>query len=86
LQGVRRIERWFLTPQRVDQGGLRHRLRHLDCEPDQQPAQPGTGQVDGTFGTGFTGADVEGPEQIDPHRLTIAARLRAGLDKVVSDH
>ena len=73
MQRVRRIQRWFLVPERLDKGGLRDRPRDVDREPDQQSAQPGTSKVDGTLGTGFTGTDVEGPEQIDPHPFTIAA-------------
>ena len=84
LQGVRRIERWLLTPQRIDQGGLRDGPRGVDREPDQQSAQPGTSKVDGTLGTGFTGTDVEGPEQIDPHPFTIAARWTALLRRGAS--
>jgi len=73
LQGVRRIERRFLAPQRLHEGGLRDRARDVDCKADQETPQPGTGKVDGAFGTGFTGADVEGSEQIDPHPFTIPA-------------
>lgn len=75
LEGIRGVERRLLTPQGLDQRALRDRSRDVDREPDEESAQPSTSKVDRALGTGFTGADVEGPEKIDPHVTTIAAAM-----------
>jgi len=96
LQRICRIERRFLAPQRVDQGGLRDRPRDVNRKPDQESSQPWSSQVDATFGARFTGADVEWSEEIDPHPFTIAAARTtmaapsdgalSVVDKIVSSH